>query len=148
MTWEELRSARRHGRLLKKVGDGIQSVERPPVLRFRAHSGVRAFPVAGVVLDEVVTPIRDNLWSPSPDRVHVPDLDDEDGQAFMDVGSLAEPVFERDVSFENLSLYWYEDHPDDRPVVWSSTPAGYLPPLSPDIPPSSFNVFVAWDPSE
>ena len=130
------------------MGDGILSVEPPPVLRFGAHSGVRAFPVAGVVLDEVIDPIRDDLWSPSPNRVHVPDLDDEDGQAFMDLGSLSHSIFERDVSIENLRLYWYEDHPDDRAVVWSPTPSGLLPPLSPDIPPSLFNVFVAWDSSE
>ena len=147
LTWEKLCSTR-HGRVLKKVGARILSVESTPVLLFGARFGVGSFPVSGVALDEVIACIRDDVWSPSPNRVHVPDLDDEFGQSFMDLGSLSNSVFERDARIDNLRFYWYEDNPDDRPVIWSPIPAGQLPPPLPDIPRSSFSVFVAWDSSE
>ena len=148
MTWEELRSARRHGRLLKKVGDGIQSVESAPVLLFGARSGVGAYPCNGECPDDCVPPKYDSYWSPSPYRASLPDPEDETTNVFVDFGYHTSNIMDQDIGVDCVRWYWYEDNPDDRPCVWLPTDAGQLPPLPPDIPPSSFNVFVAWDSSE
>ena len=148
MTWEELRSPRRHGRVLKKVGDGILSMESAPVLLFGGRSGVAAFPCTGECLDGGAPPKYDSYWSPSPYRARLPDSEDESTNGFVDFGYHTSNIMDRDIGVDCVRWRWYEDNLDDRPCVWFPTAASQLPPLPPDIPPSSFNVFVAWDSSE
>ena len=61
LSWEELRSAR-HGHVLKKVGDGILSVESAPVLLFGVRSGVEDFPCSREAPDELIDPIYDSVF--------------------------------------------------------------------------------------
>ena len=147
LSWEELRSTR-HGRVLKKVGDGILSVESAPVLLFGARSGVEDFPCSGEAPDELIDSIHDSVWSPSSYRVRLPDPENETSEVFLDLGFSTSRILDWDIGIDCLRLYWYEDNPDLRPAVWFPTDAGQLPPLPPEIPPSSFSVFVAWDSSE
>ena len=99
LTWEELRSTR-HGRVLKKVGDGILSVESAPVLLFGACSGVEAFPCDGEAPDEQLVPAYDSVWSPSPYRVRRPDPENETTECFIDLGPHMSKIFDRDIGVD------------------------------------------------
>ena len=134
--------------MLKKVGDGILSVESAPVLSFGARSGVEDFPCSGEAPDELIDSIHECVWSPSSHRARLPDPEDETSEVFFDFGFNTSRILDRDIGIDCLRLYWYEDNPDLPPAVWFPTAAGQLLPLPLEIPPSSFSVFVAWGSSE
>ena len=98
--------------------------------------------------EEFKTCSYDDVWIPSSFWVQVPELEGVSGESYLDLGDLTPSVLERDVSFETFHLYWYEDHPECRPAIWLPTALGQLPPPLPDIPPSLFSVYVAWESSE
>ena len=81
--------------MLKKVGDGILSVESAPVLLFCACSGVEAFPCDGEAPDEQMDAAYDSVWSP-PYRACLPDQEDETTDCFIDLGFNTSNILDRD----------------------------------------------------
>ena len=95
-----------------------------------------------------MVPTYECIWSPSPYQVRLPDPEDETTECFIDLGLHTSDILSRDIDVDIFRERWYWRNRDLRPAEWLPTEESELPPLPPDIPPSSFNVFVAWDSSE
>ena len=141
LTWEELRSAR-HGYVLKKVGVRILAVAEHPVLQFGAVSGVGSCPVEGRLPTEPHSCLQRDVWAFSSNRFRLPDFEDGSMVSYMDCNEYIGNILRDLDSFETLRHEWYLLSGDSRPCVYRPTAAGLMPPLPPDLPPSSFSVSV------
>ena len=156
LSWEELRSQRRHGHVLRRYGASIRSVVDARTFLFGSKSDVGPQPVQGTVPD----PFPDGdglcLWEPSPHRVALHPEDDvavscipseADGDfssVCVDFGDRTDDVLDdEDICFERFHVHHYEDFPDLRPGFWMPADRGCLPPLR-SVPPAVFSVFVKW----
>ena len=141
LSWEELRSAR-HGYVLKKVGVRILAVAEHPVLQFGAVSGVGSCPVEGHLPTEPYSCLQRDVWAFSSNRFRLRDFEDGSMVSYMDCSEYVGNILRDLDSFETLRHGWYVLNRDSRPCVYRPTAAGLMPPLPPDLPPSSFSVSV------
>ena len=102
-------------------------------------SGVGPSPVEGTEPEELMDPVIEDYWSPSPHRVSVPDAEGESVVGVLDLGKITSEVLSRDVCFEVFRCRIYWDNPDFRPTTWLPAEPGVGLPL-PNIPPSVFPV--------
>ena len=137
-------SSVRHGHVLKKVGARILAIAEPPVLQFGALVGVVSCPVEGHTAAMPHSCLQSDVWAHSSNRVRLRDFENESMVSHMDFGQYFSGILKDEVTFEDLRLEWYLLNRDSRPCVFRPTAAGLMPRLPPDLPPSSFSVFVPY----
>ena len=93
----------RFGHALKKVGESVGSLPSAVNPLFGLVSGVGPSPVEGTEPEELMDPVIEDYWSPSPHRVSalVPDAEGESVVGFLDLGKITSEVLSRDVGFED-----------------------------------------------
>ena len=127
----------RFGHSLKKVDESVVSLPSAVNPLFVLVSGVGPSPVEGTEPEELMDPVIEDYWSPSPHRVSVPDAEGESVVGVLDLGKITSEVLSRDVCFEVFRCRIYWDNPDFRPTICLPTePRVGL--LLPNIPPSVF----------